>query len=118
MSKKVSFDITMEQLEQVKKVYDKVAEKDPHITFDQFLETMAKNAFSAQLQFCEMNESVTKMLDGFVENMEKTTGQDINETFKNIDNMVHDIFAQKMKQSNAGNDNKNKDASDSKKVKN
>ncbi len=94
MSKKISFDVSMEDLQKAKKMYDQVVKHEPELTFDQFLEKIAKNAFDAQLQISEMNESMNKMMSGFMENMGKTTG--IDETFKNIDSMVQDIFKGKM----------------------
>ncbi len=89
MSKKISFDVSMEDLQKAKKMYDQVVKHEPELTFDQFLEKIAKNAFDAQLQISEMNESMNKMMSGFMENMGKTAG--IDETFDIIGYYLIDL---------------------------
>lgn len=99
----------MEQLEKAKKMYDVAVKHDANMTFDQFLEKFAINAFDTQLEINEMNNSMNKMFGDMMESMGK---DGINNSLKDIDTMVQEIFkAGVQKQTNSENnkqDDKNK----------
>ncbi len=99
MSKKISFNVSMEQLEKAKKMYDVAVKHDANMTFDQFLEKLAVNAFDAQLEINEMNNSMNKMFGDMMETMGKDGA---NNPLKEIDSMVQEIFKAGMQKKPAG----------------
>lgn len=115
MSKKIVITLTTEQLEKAKKMYDysKQNQKDFNLSFDEFLEKIASVAIDTHLQFSEMNESMSKMLQNFSDTLKD--GFKMDDALKDFDSMVQDIFKGNVEKDNESSNSKK---SDNKKVKN
>ena len=114
--KKIAITISAEQMEKAKKLYEftKKNQQNFNLSLDEFLEELLKNAFETHLQFSDINENMSKMIKNFSESLSDTFKFD--ETLKDFDSMVQDIFKNNVENTTKENDKNNKN--DDKKIKN